>query len=145
MLVTRFLKDSLHFISTKYQQNELCLLPRSTTISSLACSFNIFEPSQNIFLFQKLQARVRDGGPEAGHHPSPGRERCSARQQTGRAFSVRARQTLHPDLREPVPPQVYSRRQGRRRLGDILSIPREWRQFQVIMLHDLFISRVRTP
>ena len=123
MLVTRFLKDSLHFISTKYQQNELCLLPRSTTISSLACSFNIFEPSHNIFSFQKLQARVRDGGPEAGHHPSPGRERRRARQQTRRACAVRARQTLHPDLREPVPPQVHPRRQGRRRLGDILSFP----------------------
>ena len=43
------LKDSLHFISTKYQQNELCLLPRSTTISSLACSFNISLNLHTIF------------------------------------------------------------------------------------------------
>ena len=91
--------------------------------------------SINLQYFQKLQARIRDSGPETRDHPTTGRVRRGARQQTKRACAVRPWPPVHPDLRVPVPPQVHTRRQGLHWLRDILSDPRDWRQFQVMTLH----------
>ena len=62
----------------------------TTTIIIIVVVVNIIsiiKPS--IFLFQKLQARIRDSGPEARDHPAAGCVRRGARQQTKRACAVR--------------------------------------------------------